>query len=278
MKNYQLRDIIKKVSESNLEGKVRKEMNYIGFEYYILIIVIVILYYLLPRPKRWVALLIGSGYFYCKISGELRQILIFLSSVIISFSGACLLDKLKNRRVRIVLLWVTIIFSSGMLIVFKFEDLFMGKLVDEEIRRVIEPIGLSFYTLQIISYVTDVYYHKTHPQKNLLKYALFISFFPQVIQGPIPRYGHLGKQLLEGNKFYFENLVRGAQLIGWGFFLKLMIADKAGIVVNEIFNHYRMYAGTYIIIAGILYSIQLYTDFLACTVIARGGQNYLGLI
>ncbi|MDY6308768.1 MAG: MBOAT family protein, partial [Oribacterium sp.] len=104
-------------------------------------------------------------------------------------------------------------------------------------------MGVSFYSLQMISYLADIYSGKVTPQSNVLKYALFISFFPQLIQGPIPRYHDLSHQLTDGNEFDPDNVQRGFQLILWGFFLKLMVADKASVIVDTVFNNWQNYYG-----------------------------------
>ncbi|MBR5636227.1 MAG: MBOAT family protein [Pseudobutyrivibrio sp.] len=139
------------------------------------------------------------------------------------------------------------------------------------------PMGISFYTLQIIAYMVDVYKGKVQPQRNLLKYVLFISYFPQILQGPIPRYEQLQNQLVEGHKFDEHNFSKGICYIIWGFFLKLVIADKAGVFVNTVYGNYPAYAGAYLWVASILYSIQLYADFLACTILAKGVSKLFGV-
>jgi D-alanyl-lipoteichoic acid acyltransferase DltB (MBOAT superfamily) len=105
------------------------------------------------------------------------------------------------------------------------------------------PIGISFYALQLIAYDVDVYRGTASAQKNYFKFLLFASFFPQIIQGPIPRYNQLSHQLVDGNRFDEEKFVRGFQLILWGFFLKLCIADKAGVVVDTVFDNCQTYRG-----------------------------------
>lgn len=141
----------------------------------------------------------------------------------------------------------------------------------------IVPLGISFFTLQTISYHIDIYDGKITPQKNIFKYFLFISFFPQIVQGPIPRYQDLADSLFAIHKFDTKSFTKGLQLILLGFFLKLMIADKSAIIVNTVFDQYQNYAGFYILIAGILFSIQLYTDFMSCTCIAQGVSFLFGI-
>ncbi len=131
--------------------------------------------------------------------------------------------------------------------------------------------------MQIIAYLTDVYRGDIAPQKNPAKYALFITFFPQLLQGPIPRYRQLGEQLFCGHLFDERKFTRGVYLIIWGFFLKLVIADKASVVVDTVFDNYPAYSGGYLWFASILYSIQLYADFLACTTLAQGVSFLFGI-
>jgi D-alanyl-lipoteichoic acid acyltransferase DltB (MBOAT superfamily) len=143
--------------------------------------------------------------------------------------------------------------------------------------RILLPVGISFYTLQSIAYMADVHKGRIEPQKNFFKYLLFITFFPQILQGPIPRYEELGIQLYKGHAFEEEKVRKGLYLILWGFFQKLVIADRCNLVVNEIFSNYTAYDGLYFWIAGILYSLQLYTDFAGCVAIAAGTAETLGI-
>lgn len=139
------------------------------------------------------------------------------------------------------------------------------------------PLGISYYSLQLYSYLADINKGKISPQKNPLKFILYMSFFPQVIQGPIPRYDELSGQLFNGNRFKASNIVNAMELVTWGFFLKYMIADKADIVVGQIFDAYSDMTGAVILLGTVLYSIQLYADFLACVTIAQGVAIAFGI-
>ena len=123
--------------------------------------------------------------------------------------------------------------------------------------NILMPMGISFYTLQVVAYCVDVYKGKTEAQGNFFKYLLFVSFFPQILQGPIPRYEQLKDQLFEGNIFNYKTFKFGFQLILWGLFLKMVIADRAAIFVNAVFPEYHLYDGTILAVAAVLYSIQL---------------------
>ena len=254
-------------------------MNYINLEYYLLVIAVLVVYYLLPIGKRWTALLAGSAVFYYFAASDIKQYMLFTGTILMSFLGALWIEAVSEKKKKTMALWAVISVTAAPLLIMKVTGILQNHL-REGIPggfSLIVPVGLSFYTLQIISYEADVYRGKIRAQRNPFKYALFISFFPQIIQGPIPRYEQLGGQLFEGRRFSADNLVRGSQRILWGFFLKLMIADKAAVAVNEIFDNFRMYEGTYVWVAGILYSIQLYTDFLSCTTIAQGAAELFGI-
>jgi D-alanyl-lipoteichoic acid acyltransferase DltB (MBOAT superfamily) len=129
----------------------------------------------------------------------------------------------------------------------------------------------------VIAYCVDVYQGKEKAQDSFLKYLLFVSFFPQILQGPIPRYSQLKDQLYEGHEFDYRTVKYGLQLMLWGFFLKMVIADRAAIFVNTVFPEYHLYDGTMLAIAAVLYSIQLYTDFLGCVCIAMGAAQVYGI-
>ena len=139
------------------------------------------------------------------------------------------------------------------------------------------PVGIAFWSMQLIAYSVDIYKDEIEPEKNFLKFLLFVSFFPQIIQGPIPRYAQLSGQLTEGKRFDECKFVKGFMLVLWGFFLKLCIADKAGIIVDTVFNNYPAYCGMYVLVAGVLYSLQLYANFLACTSITQGISGLFGI-
>lgn len=243
-------------------------MDFLSLNYNIFLCITVAVYYILPKKIRWYSLLAGSFIFYF-ISAP-NSILTFFSMILISYGAAHMIQytSFMKRTPRKYILAACILVITAPLFFSKY--IFAGT-------TVLAPLGLSFFTLQMISYITDVYRGNILPQKNFFKYALFISFFPQILQGPIPRYAQLNRQLWKGHSFNEKKFVKALQLILWGFFLKLMIADKAAVIVNTVFDNYEMYRGCYVILAGILYSIQLYTDFLACVTLAQGAAALFGI-
>lgn len=262
-------------------------MTYVSFGFYVLLAIILLIYYLLPVKIRWYALLIGSVAFYVIATRlDYKALTVLAYTVIASYIFSLQLEKKNDFKRRKNgkgsnsqskgLLVAAIIFTVAPLVVFKEWFLFRNLEALQDIEPVV-PLGLSFYTLQSIAYLVDVYRKKVHAQRDFLKYALFISFFPQIIQGPIPRYEQLEDQLVTGHLFDEKKFVKGYMLILWGFFLKLMIADKAGVVVDTVFNNYPAYRGMYLLVAGVLYSIQLYADFLACVTLAQGISQLFGI-
>ena len=250
-------------------------MSYTSLIYYVMVIVLLIIYYAVPKRFRWLVLLSGSIYFYTQVIQRKGQIALFLLSIIISYLAGLILQKMRstaNAAAKRAVLFAGIFLSALPLILVRTGDFISGSVLHTARVSWIIPVGLSFYTLQLAAYLADIYKGKINAQTNPLKYGLFAAFFPQIIQGPIPRYKQLQKSLFNGNSFDPDNIMRGIQLIIWGFFLKYMIADKAAVIVNSVFDNHHAYAGVYVWVAAILYSIQLYADFLSDPVTRRCGN------
>lgn len=248
-------------------------MVYISLNYYVFIILALVMYYTVPVSKRWTILLVANAAFY--IFFYKTGWWIFLVTIVTSYLLAVGIEKVQGTCRKLLLIIGIIGLVLPWLLTKNVN--FFGSLLGQDTLSWIAPIGISFYTLQIIAYEVDVYTGKIESQKNIFKYALFISFFPQILQGPIPRYEQLNEQLIEGHKFDERKVVQGFCYILWGFFLKLVIADKAAVFVNTVFNNYPAYTGVYIWVASFLFSIQLYADFLACTSLAQGVAKLFGI-
>ena len=217
-------------------------MAFVSFWFYAFLLAIVALYYVLPLKYRWYSLLVGSIAFYWYISEySITKLLMLVGTAIISWALAILMVKYENIR-KVIFVTNIILIAIPLLAIKELPFLkYMFKL--DTPSWWIVPIGIAFYSMQLIAYTVDVYQKKIVPEKNVLHFLLFVSFFPQIIQGPIPRYSQLSSQLIEGHRFDDEKFVKGFMLIIWGFFLKLCIADKAGIIVNTVFNNYPTYRG-----------------------------------
>ncbi|MCR5023691.1 MAG: hypothetical protein K6A90_05090, partial [Lachnospiraceae bacterium] len=252
---------------------------YISISYFLLLSVALILYYLFPIRYRWVVLLAGSIFFY--IHEDIDGILFLCLMIVLSYGGSLIIEKMRSdcisktkRKAGFILVIIMVLMP---LII----NRTLTVLIPISERRpsfisLLTSLGVSFYTLQMVAYLSDIYLDRTDACRNFFKYFLFISFFPQILQGPIPRYG-LMDSLFDGHRFNPDNIVKGFQLIIWGVFLKLVIADRAGIFVDMIFNDPDRYQGCYVLMAGILYSVQLYADFSSCVCIARGSAEMFGI-
>lgn len=261
-----------------LEGKLRTQfMTYISFYFYIFLVLVVILYYVMPLKIRWYILLVSSLLFYWYISSfSKRRFFLLIITAFICW-GLSQYMKPENRWRKVWLIVSLLVTSIPLLIVKEYGFIISDILHKSMDLRIFAPIGIAFYSMLLMAYVIDVYKERITAESNLLKFLLFCSWFPQIIQGPIPRYEQLSRQLYEGHRFDEKQFVKGFMLILWGFFLKMCIADKAGVFVDKVFDNYPTYRGVYVLIAGILYSLQLYTDFLACTSLAQGISRLFGI-
>lgn len=239
-------------------------MPFLSLWFYFAVVLLLALYYGVPVRARWTVLLAGSLALYCCFSG--MGILALGFTALASYATGRLLKKGKGRRALLAM-------GIGLVLL----PFLGGRLFYREDLDFLRPLGIAYFTLQAIAYMADVYRGEIEPEKNLAKYMLFLSFFPQIVQGPIPRYRQLGWQFFQNAAFDEDKFTRGFQWILWGFFLKLMIADKAGIIVDTIFDNWEIYTGSYVLLGGILYNIQLYTDFMACVCMARGIASLFGI-
>lgn len=221
-------------------------------------------------------------------------LLLFASTLITYISGA-LLERIKtseldDKRKTFRKKWIvagSFIINLGILFFFKYTNFLFGYLqlffshINIQLNLptfdIILPVGISFYTFQALSYTMDVYRDEIYAEKNFLRYALFVSFFPQLVAGPIERSKNLLKQLSTPKKFNFEMAREGLLLMLWGYFLKIVLADRIAIFVDTVYNDYTNYAGYYLVWATVLFAIQIYCDFAGYSTIATGAARILGI-
>lgn len=251
-------------------------MEFISFGFYVFLTIIVCVYYLIPLKYRWCSLLAGSLLFYWYISQySKRRFVMLVGAAFICWLLSHLIQKTNKWKK----FWLVISISMIAIPLLMIKEM---PYISDRIHISVPgwwlvPVGIAFYSMQLIAYTVDVYKGEIDSEKSFLKFLLFVSFFPQIIQGPIPRYAQLSDQLTQGNRFDERKFVKGFMLILWGFFLKLCIADKASVIVDTVFNNYPTYQGMYILVAGMLYSFQLYADFLACTSFTQGISGLFGI-
>ena len=255
-------------------------MNFISFAFLGFLLAALLVYYLLPGKARWIWLLAVSLFFY--LCFDARYMIFLAFSILTSYGAARLMKPDQKKQKRLVLL-AAVLLNVGLLVFLKYFN-YSASILNTLFERLgaplyiygldlIAPIGVSFYTLQVVGYVVDVYRGNAKPERNLGKYALFVSFFPQILQGPIPRFTQLAPQLYAGRPFDYKTFKFGLQLMLWGFFKKMVIADRAAILVNQVFGGYESYAGFTLLFGALLYALQIYTDFSGCVDIARGAAE-----
>lgn len=253
-------------------------MNIISLGFLAFVLLTAAVYYLLPLKLRPFWLLAASLFFY--IYADIRYLLFLLASILSCYAGARAIQGRAGGKKLIFLL--VLLFNLGLLACVKFLPYslnVLGLLLGRELPqpRLLVPLGISFYTLQSLSYLIDVYRGELRCERSLWKFALYMSFFPIIMQGPICRYSQLSPQLSNPHRLDYRQLKFGAQLMLWGFFKKLVIADRAGLLVNQVFDNYEAYAGLSVFLAMCLYTFQLYADFSGCVDISRGVSGMLGI-
>lgn len=261
-------------------------MLFNSIDFLIFFPLVVLVYFLIPKKVRYIWLLIASYYFY--MCWNPKYALLMLTSTLITYVCARIIDRDRvNKRVVSILCLTG---NLGILALFKYANFFLDnlnrvlKLLDIEIidKRLdlLLPVGISFYTFQALSYFIDVYRGTIKAEKSFLKYALFVSFFPQLVAGPIERSKNLLGQLqnIENvNVWDFDRVREGVLIIFWGLFQKLVIADRAALLVNQVYNNYSYYGMIEITIATVLFAFQIYCDFGGYSNIARGSARVLGI-
>lgn len=253
-------------------------MNIVSFGFILFVFAVVGIYYALPARFRPQWLLAASLGFY--LYADLRYLFFLAFSVVTVWAGARMLVRRKEHSR--LLLALTAGLNLAVLATVKFFPLgysLLEHLLGRDLPEpgLLVPLGISFYTLQAISYLVDVYRGQTAPQKSLWRFGLYMCFFPIILQGPISRYDQLAPQLYEAHALNYDRLCAGAQLALWGFFKKLVIADRAALLVNQVFNRPDDYLGAQLLAAILLYTVQLYTDFSGCVDISRGVAAMLGI-
>ena len=285
-------------------------MSLISGKFVIFFLCLFLLYYILPLNKRWIVLLVGSYVYYLINSSAL--VVFLLATTLTTFFTARRLGALNEEtssylaahkkeldreekktykagqtaRKRKVLLFA-ILWNIGTLCVLKYTNFVFSSInrvlgiahVSASLPTVhfLLPLGISFYTFQTVSYVVDVYRGKYEADQSLPKYMLFVSFFPQLIQGPIGRHDHLAHQLYEGHKFDYNKITMGMQLFLWGMIKKLVLAERLSRVCNTIFDNYTSYAGLTMFLCAAIYSMYMYADFSGGIDMVTGISQMLGI-
>lgn len=247
--------------------------------------VVLILHYVLPHKLRWIMLLSASCIFYMAWRAELIVLILFSS--LVNYYLSIKINSSDKYKYRKCLLIISLIINFGFLFIFKYMVFinhtfmslynFFGWRYPLNDFSIILPMGISFYTFQAASYTIDIYNKKYKPEKNYFKLTLFITFFPQLVAGPIERADNLLPQIFKYKKFDINNITEGIKIMSFGFFKKVVIADRAAILVNTVYNSPKEYTGISFIIATFLFAFQIYCDFSGYSDIAIGCAKTLGI-
>jgi len=252
-----------------------------SLDFVVFFVAFVAIYWVLPQRGQNVLLFAGSCFFYGYVHPWF--LILIATSTVIDYCAARGMEAWPAHRR--AFLWLSVLSNFGMLGFFKYFNFFaenvagalaaVGIIVHEPTLRILLPVGISFYTFQAMSYTIDVYRGELHARRNLLDLAVFVSFFPHLVAGPIQRASFLLPQVESVRRFSAEKARSGFVLICWGFFKKLVIADNVGVIANKVFaladpTFYILWAGVF------AFAIQIYADFSAYTDIARGTSRWLG--
>ncbi len=259
-------------------------MLFNSIEFIIFFPIVVAAYFLMAQRFRWILLLVASYYFY--MCWDYKYIVLIMFSTVVDYTAGILMHRTDKVRRRKLLLAASPTTNLGLLFFFKYFD-FFGDTVNQLFARfnifaevpsynLLLPVGISFYTFQTLSYTIDIYRKKQTPEFHFGRFALFVSFFPQLVAGPIERSVNLIPQFREEFKFEYERVKEGILLMMWGFFKKVVIADRLSEYVNLVYNHPTEYGGLQNIIATFFFSFQIYCDFSGYSDIAIGAALIMG--
>ena len=259
-------------------------MVFNSLQFLIFLPVVLLVNYILPKKVRYLWLLISSYYFYMCWSAKYALLIAF--STIVTYFCGILTEKFRKKGAKVVVA-ASLVINLGILFFFKYFNFtfsILGTLLSRlhiafnaPVIDVLLPVGISFYTFQALGYTIDVYRGQIKAERNIFRYALFVSFFPQLVAGPIERSKNLMSQLEEAKDFSFDNAREGILLMLWGFFLKIVIADRIAIFVDCVYDAPDTYTGLYLILASILFAFQIYCDFAGYSTIAMGSAKMLGI-
>ncbi len=267
-------------------------MLFNSFHFLMFFPIVILIYFIIPDKVKYLWLLGASYFFYMSWNAKYGLLLLF--STLVTYLCGLLIDGIRrkektkdSKRLVKTVLGISIILSLSTLFYFKYVNFalsILGYLTTKlgisfsvPYFDIVLPVGISFFTFQAIGYAVDVYRGDIYAEKNFFKYALFVSFFPQLVAGPIERSKNLLKQLSVPKKFDFELAREGLLLMIWGYFLKMVLADRIAIFVDTVYGDFSTYQGWYIIVATILFGIQIYCDFAGYSIIAMGAAKVLGV-
>lgn len=265
-------------------------MVFNSFSFLVFFPIVLLLYRIVPKKLRWAMLLAASYYFYLSWQPDLIYLILFTTAV--SYLCAIGIEKTGNETLRSLFLITAIVASLSVLFFFKYFNFLslnvtsflnlIGLPVESFTLDLILPVGISFYTFQTLSYVIDVYRRKVKAERHFGYYALYVSYFPQLVAGPIERPENLLPQLRADNPFSASDTAQGLKMMAVGFFKKIAVADQIAIFVNAVYNNVseadsELLNGFTVMLATLLFAVQIYCDFSGYTDIAIGAARIMGI-
>ena len=259
-------------------------MLFNSFYFLVFFSIITILFFALPFNYRKYLLLGASYFFYMLWKPEYG--LLLLVSTVLSYGVAIFIAKKKFEE-RKKYVWICLFINLAILFFFKYFNFFNHSFRSvfsyfhfaypvPDMLKVLLPVGISFYTFETISYVLDVYYERREPEKRFANYSLYISFFPKLLAGPIEKSTNLLKQIEVETKFNYERIIEGLRRMLWGFFKKIVIADRLSLMIDPVYLHPSEHSGGFVLLSCYMFAFQIYCDFSGYTDIAIGASKVLG--
>ncbi len=259
-------------------------MLFNSLHYIIFFPIVVVLYFAIPYKYRWMLLLAASYYFY--MCWKLEYIVLIMTSTLIDYFAGIKMGQTNEKKKRKKYLILSLISNFGLLGTFKYFNFFnesfrvlfnhLNIMYNVPALKVLLPVGISFYTFQTLSYSIDVYRGVKKPERNLGIFALYVAFFPQLVAGPIERSTRLLPQLFKKKEVSYQNFSLGMKQIIWGYFKKVVIADRLGMYVAATYNNQIYHSGITLLVATIFFSVQVYCDFSGYSDIAIGSARVMG--
>lgn len=262
-------------------------MLFNSINYFIFLTIFFLIYWLLLNKKiksQNLFIVISSYIFYSFWNWKFLSIIIF--STLIDYTSGLLIYREKRKLNKQLLLGLSILVNIGILVTFKYYNFFIDNFIlissffglktNLKSLEIILPVGISFYTFQTLSYSVDIYKNKLVPTKDLIAFSAFVSFFPQLVAGPIERATNFLTQFYRKRDFNYLQVVDGLRQILWGLFKKIVIADNCSLFVDLIFNNSAQYSGSTLLLGSLFFSFQIYCDFSGYSDIAIGTSRILG--
>lgn len=280
-------------------------MSVVSYSFLLFLLIVCLVYYMVPKKWQWVVLLAagiifyaGAGVSYLAVVG-LTALVVYGCSLLMQKNldqqeellkeadrktARKIKNEMKHKRKRVLVCGLVVVI--GILVLFKGSDflienvnVLLSHTVHTQISawKLVAPLGISFYSFMMIAYLVDLYHGKISAQKNFLKYLTYVLYFPHITQGPIGRYDPLGTEMFAEHRFDYDMFRKGIWLMIWGYFKKLVIADRIAPFVTTVIKNAPDYSGPIFLLVGVIYSIQIYCDFSGCMDIVRGSSECLGI-